>query len=197
LPAGHRDRDGRAFRQFSRNGWGFNPDDFAPFRIVPVDGGPALPDRILLREQAGDHRMVDDETPWGIAGAPFVERPPGKHARADRDEILRTDSVDEGGGLPSESPDVQFLEPAHEEGGAREQDHGEGELADDENATEALMPAASRGTVRPALQGAVDIEPHGEKRRRDAEGEDRGERGAESPSEHAPVEVEHDGFAGR
>ena len=39
---------------------------------------------------------------------------------------------DEVVGLPAVSAVVQLVESAHEEGGAREQDHGEGELADDE-----------------------------------------------------------------
>ena len=50
-------------------------------------------------------------------------------------------------GLPAVAAVVQLVEAAHEEGGAREQDHGEGELADDEELAEALM-AAIAGACR-------------------------------------------------
>ena len=40
---------------------------------------------------------------------------------------------DELVGFPAVTAVVQLVEAAHEEGGAREQDHGEGELADDED----------------------------------------------------------------
>ena len=99
---------------------------------------------------------------------------------------------DEVVGLPTVAAVVQLVEAAREEGGAREQDHGEGELADDEDVAEALMAAISGGAARSALERPVQIEPEGEERGGDAEGEGREETGAERPAEHAPVEGEHE-----
>src|SRR2546425_1244259 len=90
---------------------------------------------------------------------------------------------------------VQLVESAHEEGGAREQDHGEGELADDEDVAEASMAAISGSAARTALESAVQIEPEGEQRGGNAEGEGRQETGAERPAEHVPVERENDAYA--
>ena len=97
---------------------------------------------------------------------------------------------DEVGGFPAVAAVVQLVESAHEEGGTREQDHGERELADDEELAEASMAPISGRAARAALQRGVRIEPEGEERGGDAEGEGREERGHERPAEHAPVEGE-------
>jgi hypothetical protein len=77
---------------------------------------------------------------------------------------------------------VQIVQAAPEEGGAREQDHGESELADDEELAEALMAAISGGAAPSALESAVEIEPEGEVRGGDAEGEGREEAKDAQPS---------------
>ncbi len=95
-------------------------------------------------------------------------------------------------GLPAVLPVVRLVDAPHEEGGAREQDHGEGELADDEAVAEALMAAISGGAAPSALERPVQIEPQGEEGGSDAEDEDGKETGTQRPAEHAPVDGEHE-----
>ena len=57
------------------------------------------------------------------------------------------------------------------------------------------MAAISGGAARAALESAVQIEPEGEQRGGNAEGEGRQETGAERPAEHVPVEGENDAYA--
>ncbi len=101
---------------------------------------------------------------------------------------------DEVVGLPAVVAVVRLVDAAHEEGGAREQDHGEGELADDEGVAEALMAATSGGAAPSALESLVQIEPEGEQGGANAEDDGREQAGAECPAEHAPVEGEHEAF---
>lgn len=51
------------------------------------------------------------------------------------------------GGFPTETAVVPLVESAHEDGGTREEDHGERELAGDEDSAEALMAAISSGAA--------------------------------------------------
>ena len=74
-------------------------------------------------------------------------------------------------GAPAFAAVIQLIEPADKERGAREQNHREGKLPDDERLTEAAMAAAASHAARGALQRLVDIEPQGEKRRRQTEGD--------------------------
>ena len=92
-------------------------------------------------------------------------------------------------GFPADAPVVHLVEAAHEEGGAREQDHGEGELADDEELAEAPVAAISGGAARAALQRGVQVEAQGEERGGHAEGECREEARGERPGEDVPVEA--------
>src|SRR5712664_4689827 len=65
---------------------------------------------------------------------------------------------DEVVGLPTVVAVVRLVDAAHEEGGAGEQDHGKGELADDEGVPEASMAAISGGAAPSALESLVQIE---------------------------------------
>ncbi|PYQ00927.1 MAG: hypothetical protein DMF82_20700, partial [Acidobacteria bacterium] len=67
----------------------------------------------------------------------------------------------------------------------REQDHGEGELADDQDVAEALMATISGGTAPSALEGLVQIEPEGEERGRHAEDDGREQTSGECPAEQS------------
>src|SRR6058998_9149 len=67
----------------------------------------------------------------------------GRELQGARDEVV---------GLPTVAAVVRLVDPAHEEGGAREQDQGEGELADDEGLAEALMAATSGRAAPSALE---------------------------------------------
>src|SRR5438034_345983 len=68
-------------------------------------------------------------------------------------------AVDEVVGLPAMAAVVDLVEPAHEQRGARQQDHGQGELAHDEDVAEASMAAIPGHAARSTLERAVEIEP--------------------------------------
>jgi len=71
-------------------------------------------------------------------------------------------------GSPAGAAIVQIIEAADENAGAREQDHRDGKLADDEEMAETLVsPAARRAPT--ALQRLVQVEAQGEQRRGDTE----------------------------
>jgi hypothetical protein len=95
-------------------------------------------------------------------------------------------------GFPAAAAVVQFVEPADKEPGACEQDHREGELTDDEAVPEASMAAIAHYAARAVLEGLDRVEPEGEERGDEGEGQGRDDRGGERPAEHAPVEGEDD-----
>ena len=103
-------------------------------------------------------------------------------------------SCDEVLGLPAGTTVIQLIETTDKKRGTREQDHGEGELANNEGVTEALMTATSGRAARAALQRVVQVKPHGEERRRKAEGKSGGERSDQRPAEDTPVEGKRSGF---
>src|SRR5258708_32763095 len=78
-------------------------------------------------------------------------------------------------GLPAAASVIQLIETTNVECGAREQNHGEGKLADDESVAKALMTAASSHAARAALERVVNVESHREERRRKAESDSRDE----------------------
>ena len=98
---------------------------------------------------------------------------------------------DERVGLPAVLSIVQLVETTREEGGARQQNHREGELSDDEGMAEALVTTPARVAARAAPECSVRIEPQSEDRRSQSEGECREQTRDESPDEHAPVEGKH------
>ncbi len=87
---------------------------------------------------------------------------------------------------------VDLVESAREQGSARQQHHGQGELAHDEEVAEASMAAITGGAAPSALERADQVEPVDEVRGGDAESKGREEAGTEHPAENAPVETEID-----
>src|SRR3954464_10796504 len=65
---------------------------------------------------------------------------------------------------PTAPGTVKLVKRADVEGGAAQQDHGEGELAYDKQVAEARMTAASSHSAGPALQSIVHVQAQGEKR---------------------------------
>src|SRR5437879_1158805 len=72
-------------------------------------------------------------------------------------------------GLPAAPSGIQLIKTTNVERGTREQNHGEGKLADDESVAKALMTAASSYAACAALKRVVYVEPHGEEGRRKTE----------------------------
>ncbi len=77
---------------------------------------------------------------------------------------------------------------SQEQTGADEEQHREGKLRCDENATETLMARAGSGTARALVEGFAEIEPGGAKSRRDTEDETGDDGNQDGEQEHGTIE---------
>src|SRR5205814_2314073 len=104
-------------------------------------------------------------------------------------------SRDEARGFPAAARITKLVKSANIKRRAGEQDHGQGELTNDESMAEALMTATAGRPARAALEGVVDVESQREKGGSQTK-RDRGYRGSyKGPREDMPVEREGKTFA--
>ena len=155
--------------------------DHGPARLCRTEEGQRV------RGAGGHHAGQRLDPPHGQL--PELRDVTWSRVRSGREEDA---AGDQPFGPPAGVAAPQLVEPAQREGRAREQDRGKGVLSDDQQLPEASMPEPSRHATRAALERAVQVEPLEKERGGGSEGDDREQRGAERPAEHAPVEGEDD-----